>query len=97
MPYVLVAVHDHPQRDTFPQQRAFFIERILPTVTTMPGFASGHWAYDAATSRTHSYVRFDGEPEARAMVERLRAEANVPNPFGVTLVSATVTEEMVVR
>jgi len=97
MSSVVIAVHDHPQRDTFPQQLGFFTERILPGVTAMPGFVTGRWAYDRASSRTHSYVVFATAADAQQLVDHLRGQSNVPNPFGVTLVSVTLAEETVSR
>ncbi|HSD87073.1 MAG TPA: hypothetical protein VLB44_06145 [Kofleriaceae bacterium] len=93
----MILVHDHPQRETFQQQHAFFRERILPMVTAMPGFVSGNWAYDAGPSRTHSYVVFDSQGNAQKLLDHLRADGAKPAPFGVTLVSATIAEQTDVR
>src|SRR5512143_256287 len=93
MPHAVILVHDHPQRETFQQQLAFFRERILPMVTTMPGFVSGNWAYDTGPSRTHSFVVFDSQANAQQLVEHIRADAAKPAPFGITLVSATLAEQ----
>ncbi len=97
MSHVVIAVHDHPQRDTFPQQLGFFTERIVPGVMAMPGYVSGRWAYDRAASRSHSYVMFDTAANAQKLVDELRAQVNVPNPFGVTLVSVVLAEETLSR
>lgn len=93
MPHAVILIHDHPQRETFNQQRAFFQERILPTVTAMPGFVSGNWAYDAGPSRTHSYVLFDSSANAHKLLEQVKADTAKPGPFGITLVSAAVAEQ----
>lgn len=97
MPYAVILVHDHPQRETFPQQFAFFQQAILPTATSLPGFLRGNWAYDAGPSRTHSYVVFDSEPHARQLLDNVKRDGAVPNPFGVTLISATLAEEMITK
>jgi hypothetical protein len=92
MPYALVFVHDHPQRDTFPQQQAFFNERILPMVQAMPGFVAGNWGYDPGPSRTHSYVVFDTEEHGRALLQHVRDDDGRGNPFGVKLISAALVQ-----
>ena len=97
MPYAVILVHDHPQRETFAQQFAFFKQAILPTATSLPGFLRGNWAYDPAPSRTHSYVVFDTEAHANKLLEDVRRGAQVPNPFGVTLVSAAIAEELLTQ
>ncbi len=97
MSHVVIAVHDHPQRETFPQQLGFFTERIVPTVAAMPGYVTGRWAYDRAASRSHSYVVFATAADAQRLVDDLRGQANMPNPFGVTLVSVTLAEETLTR
>lgn len=97
MSHAVILVHDHPQRDTFPQQQAFFHERILPQVTALPGFTSGNWAYDSRLSRSHSYVLFDSAANAQRLIDQVQADASRPNPFGVTLLSATLAEQTVSR
>ncbi len=97
MSYVVIAVHDHPQRETFTQQLAFFTDRIVPAVASMPGYQSGRWAYDTTASRSHGYVAFDTEAHARALLETLHHDRDIPNPFGVTLISATLAHETVTR
>jgi hypothetical protein len=97
MPHAVILVHDHPQRETFDQQQAFFRERILPMVTAMPGFVSGSWAYDAGPSRTHSHVVFDSQANAEKLLEQVKADTARPGPFGVTLLSATLAQQTDVR
>jgi hypothetical protein len=97
MSYAVILVHDHPQRDSFPQQEAFFNERILPRVTALPGFKSGNWAYDAGPSRTHSFVVFDTEANAKRLYDQVQEEAKQPNPFGVALISATLARQTLAR
>jgi hypothetical protein len=97
MSNAVILVHDHPQRDTFPQQTQFFEANILPMVQKMPGFVSGLWGYDTTSSRTHSYVVFDSEPAAQRLVDHLRNEAGQPNPFGIQLVSCTLARHLYSR
>ena len=97
MSYAVILVHDHPQRETFPQQLAFFKANILPTATSLPGYLRGSWSYESNASRTHSYVLFDSEPHARQLLDNVKRDAQVPNPFGVTLISATLAEEIVAK
>jgi hypothetical protein len=93
MSHVVVATYSHP-RETFAQQQGFFRERILPMVQSLPGFVTGRWSYDAAASRTHSWVVFATEPDAQHLCGQMRSEAAQPNPFGVELVSLAVAEEL---
>jgi hypothetical protein len=92
MSHAVIFVHDHPHRDSFPQQLAFFEERILPMVQAMPGFKSGDWGYDPGPSRTHSYVVFATKPDAQRLIDHVRAENDKPNPFQIKLLSATLVE-----
>lgn len=90
MSRAVILVHEHPQRDTFPQQLAFFQERILPGLQAMPGFVSGSWAYDPARSQTHSYVVYSTETEAQSLVDLVQSESEMGNPFQIKLLSATI-------
>ncbi len=92
MSHAVVMSHDHPQRDTFPQQQQFLKDRIIPMVRGLPGFQSGHWCYEAGPSHTFSFLVFETAAQAQALVDMVRAESQQPNPFGIKMLSASVTE-----
>ena len=92
MSHAVVMSHDHPQRDTFPQQLQFLKDRIIPMVRGLPGFQSGHWCYEAGPSRTHSFLVFETAAQAQGLVDLVKTEAQQPNPFGITMLAASVTE-----
>ncbi len=57
-------------------------ERIVPMVSHQPGFVSGYWSEDSATSKSHSFIVFDTLEHAKGLEAFVRqngsnAEAGV--------------------
>jgi len=69
------------------QTRRELRERTVPAVSQAPGFVSGFWM-DYAEGKGHSVAVFESEAAARAMLERLPANA----PKAVTVENVQVCE-----
>jgi hypothetical protein len=69
--------------------RRILHDDVLPTVTDIPGFVSGHWLAPV-NGRALEILIFETEDEARAMAEQLPAGRQV-NEY-VTVVSVEVWE-----
>jgi hypothetical protein len=93
MPFAMVSIHKHP-KETWNQQEPFLHERIIPMVKAMPGFIAGHWSIDRSDYRSHSFILFASEADAARLATFIKDEASRPNPFGVQLLSASVSEVM---
>lgn len=91
MSYAVYAVYHHP-RETWPQQKQFLHDRIVPMTKSQPGFLSGTWSYERNESKSVGWVVFDTEANARSLQTFMREEATRPNPFGVTPVVIEVVE-----
>lgn len=91
MSYAVVAVYRHP-RETWPQQKQFLHDRVVPMTKSQPGFLSGTWSYERNESKSVGYVVFDTEANARSLEAFMREEAKRPNPFGVMPISIDIVE-----
>ena len=67
-------------------------ERIIPMVKHQPGFVSGHWSYDRARSRYHSFIAFAREEDARGLHAFLATQVANQRDGGVVFESASVVE-----
>ena len=74
------------------EQREALLGFIVPGVRSAPGFVSGHWTLDRATSESVALVAFESEESARAFAGSVRGNAEHQQALGITLVSARVVE-----
>ena len=80
---------DRAKRDA---QKVGLQEFVIPTVKKLPGFVRGYWSYDQGESRSFSYIIFQTEAQAKALVELLKSDASRRNDAGVQLQSLTIVE-----
>lgn len=65
---------------------SFLREQVVPQVSQMPGFVTGHWT--RTDDRGLSMIVFESEDAAREMGDRVRSVA----PEGVTIEDVEVRE-----
>lgn len=73
-------------------QRVGLREYVIPKVKSLPGFVHGSWAYDPTESRSYSYIVWNTEAAAKAMIEILKADTSRSSEAGVQLQSITVVQ-----
>jgi hypothetical protein len=65
-------------------------ERIVPGVSSQPGFVAGYWTKDAG--RSVNFLLFDSAEAAEHMAADIRGNSENQARSGLRLVSADVTE-----
>ena len=79
-----------------PTKKAQLIEQLEPVVIAMvrelPGFVTGFWTWDHATSVTYGFVVFETEAHARALETHLKSNAEDFADKGTRLERAAVGE-----
>lgn len=66
-------------------------ERIVPMVRHQPGFVAGYWSVEPS-GRSHSYIVWETEAQARALVEMVEGNVARQTDHGVALQSLSVFE-----
>ena len=74
------------------EQQEGLKEMIVPSVQSLPGFVSGCWTLDRATSESVAMITFDSTKAAQALADNVRS--NIPNQLavGIELTSIRVVE-----
>ena len=65
---------------------------IVPGVAASPGFVSGHWTLDRATSQSYVLLTFDSVDHAEAMASNVRGNVENQQAAGIELLSIQVLE-----
>ena len=63
-------------------------EKVVPRVSSAPGFVAGYWTLSEDKSNGQAMLVFESEDAARAVEERINADV----PEGVTIESTEVRE-----
>ncbi|MFT3835595.1 MAG: hypothetical protein QM723_01185 [Myxococcaceae bacterium] len=66
-------------------------ERIVPMVSHQPGFVSGYWSEDTASSKSHSFVVFDTLEHAQGLEAFVRQNGG-SKEAGVAMESLQVVQ-----
>jgi hypothetical protein len=77
-------------RDT--EQREALERFIVPGVRQFPGFVSGHWTLDRATSESVVLLTYESLDAAEAMAENIRGNAANQADAGLALVGVRILE-----
>ena len=65
---------------------------IVPSVRSSPGFVSGCWTWDRATSESVAMITFESMEEAKALGADVRANAPQQLAVGIELTSIRIVE-----
>ena len=74
------------------EQRVGLEKMIVPGVQRHPGFVSGVWALDRASSTSHVMLTFETRDAAEAMRENVMENAANQRAAGLELISIDVLE-----
>jgi hypothetical protein len=74
------------------EQRAALNQFIVPGVRQFPGFVSGHWTVDRATSESVVLITYESLDAAEAMAENIRGNAANQADAGLELVGVRILE-----
>ena len=74
------------------EQREGLTRMIVPGVRSAPGFVTGCWTLDRATSESVVMITFDSIEAAEALATNVRANAPHQMAVGIELVSIRIVE-----
>ena len=74
------------------EQREALERFIVPGVRQSPGFVSGHWTLDRATSESVVLLTYESLDAAEAMAENVRGNAANQADAGLELVGVRILE-----
>lgn len=74
------------------EQREGLERFIVPGVKQAPGFVSGAWTLDRATSESVALITFSSAEQAEAFAGSVRGNADNQRGVGIDLVSVSVVE-----
>ena len=74
------------------EQREGLTQMIVPGVRSAPGFVTGCWTLDRATSESVVLITFDSHEHAEALASNVRANAPHQAAVGIELLSIHVVE-----
>jgi hypothetical protein len=97
--YALMSSPTHATLATFrmdlsreAEQRQGLTRMIVPGVRSSPGFVSGCWTLDRATSESVVMITFDSIEAAEALANNVRANAPHQVAVGIELMSIRIVE-----
>ena len=74
------------------EQREGLTRLIVPGVRSSPGFVTGCWTLDRATSESVVMITFDSIEAAEALANNVRANAPHQTAVGIELMSLRIVE-----
>ena len=74
------------------EQREGLTRLIVPGVRSSPGFVTGCWTLDRATSESVVMITFDSIEAAEALANNVRANAPHQTAAGIELMSIRIVE-----
>src|SRR6185503_1428469 len=74
------------------EQREGLTRLIVPGVRSSPGFVTGCWTLDRATSESVVMITFDSIEAAEALANNVRANAPHQTAVGIELMSIRIVE-----